>query len=411
VSDEVELISDGEGLAVVGDKRAVERFLRDRGLLAVSEMLGIGRLSGLVQGADVVVKGASELASSSGRWVKLTEKSAALVEEFGFMETSTPGVSHAMIGDPGSISKWLQVETGAGAILTNPALLAGALGMMSQVARQQEVREIKAYLARIDGKLDDVRRAQRNAILAKLDGVAESLREAMAIREHVGSVSAVTWSTVQNSSGSIAEVQSAALRSLGDLTDRLERAAKIGELAAAAREAQKDVAVWLTVLARCFELRESISILQLDYVAATEPHTLEATRSALVASKQERRELIVRHTGRLLAELDAAVGDANLDILLHLPSARAVVDAVNHVGTQVDDFAEPLGLDAAGIDARATRWRDAIRDGRHWKRAAKEAGPKVAAGAVVVGAGVLVVFPQTRGAALKVLSEAVKKLR
>ena len=53
------------------------------------------------------------LAENSGRWVKLTAESAEAVKKYGLMPTKTPGVSHAMIGEPGDIKQWLQVAQAA----------------------------------------------------------------------------------------------------------------------------------------------------------------------------------------------------------------------------------------------------------------------------------------------------------
>ena len=51
-------------------------------------------------------------------------------------------------------------------MLTNPAVLAGAAGIMAQFAMQQTMDEITDYLATIDEKLDDVLRAQKDAVLS-----------------------------------------------------------------------------------------------------------------------------------------------------------------------------------------------------------------------------------------------------
>ncbi|MGE3193844.1 MAG: hypothetical protein AB7K08_10290 [Microbacteriaceae bacterium] len=410
MSDEIELISDGDGLAVVGNKSAVERFLGERGLLALSEDLGLHKLGALAQAADSVVRGASDIAANSGRWLKLTKESAAVVKEFGLMDTKTAGISHAMIGDPGSISKWLQVDTSAGALLTNPALLAGAAGVMAQLARQAEIREIKAYLAKIDEKLDSVRRGQRDAQLAKMDGVVLAIKEAATIRDHGGHLE-TAWSKVQTASGSIAETQAYALRQIGGHAEKLEGKVKVGDIAKAVKAAEEDVAVWLAVLARCFELQEEIAVLELDRVLHAAPDVLDGHRLGLAAAQVERRDLILQQTARLMSRLDAAAGDANLNILLHLPAARAVVGAVNHLGSAVNDFHEPLGIEPDREPLEATRWRDAIRDSDQWRKAGKEAGPKVAAGAVIVGAGALFLIPQTRGVATKALSAAIRTLR
>src|SRR5690606_20376333 len=111
---------------------------------------------------------------------------------------------HAMFGQRGSIKKWLQVETpGVREALTNPAMLSGAAGIMAQLAMQQSMAEITAYLEVIDKKLDDVLRAQTNQVLARLDGVDLAVREAMTVRASVGRVSEVTWSKVESSAQTI----------------------------------------------------------------------------------------------------------------------------------------------------------------------------------------------------------------
>jgi hypothetical protein len=129
MDDEIELISDGDGLAVIGNPTAVERFLDSVGLLSLSKDLGLDRLGSVLNAGAGVAQTASEIAVNSGRYVRLTKESARLVDEFGLMSTKTPGVSHAMVGKPGSISRWLQIENGPGSFVTDPELLSGAAGI------------------------------------------------------------------------------------------------------------------------------------------------------------------------------------------------------------------------------------------------------------------------------------------
>jgi hypothetical protein len=82
--------------------------------------------------------------------VKLTEESAQAVKKFGLMDTKTPGVIHAMVGQPGDIKQWIQVVKAPGSMVTNPAMLAGAAGVMAQMAMQQQMDAIMDYLAAID---------------------------------------------------------------------------------------------------------------------------------------------------------------------------------------------------------------------------------------------------------------------
>lgn len=140
----------------------------------------------------------------------------------GLMPTKVEGVSHAMLGDPGRIGGWIQVEVGPSAIFGNPSLLLGVAGIMTQFARQQEVRELRNLLLKIDDKLDDVRRRQRDEVIAKMDRAATAIEEAMMIREYGGDCE-TAWAKVVDEPGTIAEVQANALRAIGALTTRLRR--------------------------------------------------------------------------------------------------------------------------------------------------------------------------------------------
>ena len=66
-----------------------------------------------------------------------------------------------MKGNGGQIRRIRRVREGLDRLLTNPAMLAGAAGIMAQLAMQQTMDEITDYLATIDEKLDDVLRAQK----------------------------------------------------------------------------------------------------------------------------------------------------------------------------------------------------------------------------------------------------------
>lgn len=390
MDDEIELISDGDGLAVIGNPTAVERFLDSFGLLSLSKDLGLDRPGSVLSSGAGVAQTASEIAINSGRYVRLTKESARLVDEFGLMTTGTPGVSHAMVGKPGSISRWLQIENGPGSFVTNPAFLSGAAGIMAQLARQHEMNEITRLLTTIDGKLDDVRRAQRDAVLAKMDGAASAIKEAMTIREHVGRVSEVAWSKVQATSVTIADTQAYALRQLDALAEKMESKTRVGDLAKTATQTEREVGVWLAVLARCFQLQDEIAVLELGRVLDTSPADLDGHRLALSVARQDRRRLILLKTGHLMDRMDAAAGVATSNVLLHATTSRAVVDSVNHVGIAVDDFHGPLGIESGRQALEATRWLAAARDPRQLKNAGAEAGRIASVGAVGVAALVAV---------------------
>lgn len=241
MSSEIHLINDGDGVAVIGEPGAVELFLASEGL--PSKALDKARFSSALTAGAGTAQAASTLAGQSGRWVKLTEQSAAAMKQAPLMKGSNPEVSRAVLTQNGKITGLLEIVKpgGAGSMLTNPAVLAGAAGIMAQVAMQQTMDEITDYLAVIDAKVDDVLRAQKDAVLADMIGVELLVEEAMTVREETGRVSEVTWSKVQGTAQTIARTQAYALRQIDALAQKLERGNKMGALAEASREAEAKV--------------------------------------------------------------------------------------------------------------------------------------------------------------------------
>ena len=237
------------------------------------------------------------------------------------------------------------MRTTPGSMVTNPAMLAGAAGIMAQIAMQQTMAEI-TDLATIDDKLDHVLRAQTNQVLARLDGVDLAVREAVSVREAVGRVSEVTWSKVQNSAQTIHETQGYALRQLGDLADKIEEKNKIEDLAETAKEAEAEVQKWLVVLARCFELHDAVGVLELDRVLDASPDDLDRHRLGLKSARRDRLELISDRTEHLLGRMNAAVGVANSKVLFNPKQSPAVVKSSNHVAAGVHEFHELLGIES-----------------------------------------------------------------
>jgi hypothetical protein len=362
VDDEIQLISDGDGLAVIGDPAAVERFLVSEGLS--SKDLGLPRLGAVLNTGAAVAQAGSEIAANSGRWVKVTKESAQALKKYPLMKGSRPGVSRAVLTSNGKSKGFLEVVRTPGSLLANPAILAGAAGLMAQLAMQQAMDEITDYLASIDEKVDDVLRAQEDAVLAGMIGVGFDIEEAMTIREHAGRVSEVTWSKVQGTSATIARTQAYALRQLDALADKMERKTKIGDLAKVAKEAESKVQGWLVVLARCFQLQDAIAVLELDRVLDAAPDDLDGHRLGLRASRQKRLDTISRSIEGLMARMDAAAGTANTKVLLHPTASPAVVRSREHVASVVDDFHGRLGIESGRQSLEARQWVDAASEVR-----------------------------------------------
>ncbi len=360
--DEIQLVSDGDGLAVFGEPSAVERFVNSVGLPSKELVVeGLSSNAGVAAGAT---QAAAEIASNYGRWVKLTEESVQKINQHGLMKGSASRVQRGVVqAKDGQIKGIIEFTRGG---LTNPALLSGAAGVMAQLAMKQTMDEITDYLATIDKKLDDVLRAQKDAVLADMIGVDLVIDEAMTIRSEVGRVSDVTWSKVQATSATIARTQAYALRQLDAMAGKLERETSVGDLAKASKEAEAHVRDWLAVLARCFQLLDAIAILELDRVLDSSPDELDRHRLGLKSARANRRELIARSTENLITRIDAAARTANAKVLMHPSASKTVVRAGNQVGVAVTGFEELLGIESG---------RQAL-DSRRWSEAAVEARDK-----------------------------------
>jgi hypothetical protein len=386
MGDEVQLISDGDGLAVIGPQNAVAKYLKSAGQWASSQELDLRRLKPLLGvGADIAQE-ASEIAASSGRWIKLTEESARLVQENGLMPSKTPGQSHLMVGVPGRVQNWLQTEQDLGPLLTNPAALSGLGGIMAQAAMRQTMAEITDYLAKIDQKVDDLLRKVDDTVVAQMVGAGHAIERALTIRDETGGVNETLWSTVDQAHQTIGATQTYALNQLDAIAEKLE-STKVGRLAKTAEQAEHEVPKWLAVLARCFQLQDAIDVIELDRVLAESQEGLAAYRRGLKKAQQERRELIAGHTADLLGRMEVAVGTANAKMVWNRTKSLEVVESANDLATGIHDFhgllrieSEPQSWDARQLGRGADIGSQAI-------QVAKDKGPIVVTAASVGLAG------------------------
>ena len=81
VSNEIQLISDGDGLAVIGDPAAVERYLVEEGLMQTS--VPLPKVTELFRHVSTGTQDVAGIQQHSGRWIKMTKESAQLVSKKG----------------------------------------------------------------------------------------------------------------------------------------------------------------------------------------------------------------------------------------------------------------------------------------------------------------------------------------
>ncbi|SDT34594.1 hypothetical protein SAMN04488543_3861 [Friedmanniella luteola] len=360
MGSEIEMVSDGDGVAIIGNTSDVERFFLHSGLDKVpSKDLDLHKLWSASGTAGAAVQIGADLAANSGRWVKLTAESAEAVRRYGLMATKTPGVSHAMIGQPGDVKQWLQIAQAPSMLLSGPFALTALSTMMQQRAMQQQMDEIVEYLELINEKVDDILRGQKDAVLADMIGVDLTIEDALIVRDEVGRVSEVTWSKVQATSQTIARTQAYVLRELDAIAEKLHKKADLGDIARATREAEPKVREWLAVLARTFQLQDGVSVLELDRVLDSSPEELESHRLGLAKARQKRLERIGRSTAALLTQMDETVQRANARVLLNPFDSPAAVKSSNQVAAEVHSLRGRLGIEDDNNAADAKGWGQA----------------------------------------------------
>jgi len=390
MGNEIELVTDGDGLAVIGDSSDVERFLLDQGLSrAPSKELDVRRLSSFAGTGGTALRVGSEVAANSGRWVKLTAESAQAVKQYGLMATKTPGVSHAMIGKPGEVKQWLQIAQAPTALLSGPMALSALSAMMQQQAMQQQMDQIVEYLQEINAKVDNILRNQKDAVLAKIIAADLLIEEALTVRNQVGRVSEITWSKIQSSTSVLVETQAYAIRQLDGIAGMLEtQGNNPGKIAKATKEAEPAVREWLAVIARCFHLQDGMAMLELDRVLDSAPQDLDSHRLGLAKARQKRLDLISSSTARLLTQMNETIRSANSKVLLNPRDAPAAVRSSKEIATDVVTFRDRFGIESADATTDAKRWSQAASEVVDKALATGSNGATAAKGKVAQLAGV-----------------------
>jgi hypothetical protein len=385
MANEIELVSDGDGLVVLGASVDVERFLHSTGLDQTPQRnINVHHLSSLLGMGGAAMQVGANLAENSGRWVKLTAESAKAVKEFGLMPTTTQGVSHAMIGNRGDIKQWIQIIHSPTALLSGPLALTALSTMMQQRAMQQQMDEIVEYLEEINEKVDDILRSQKDAVLADMIGVDLIIQDALTVRDHVGRVSEVTWSKVQATGMTLARTQAYALLQLDAIAEKVKKKADLGDIAKITRGAEPRIQEWLGVIARTVLLQDGFSILELDRVLDSTPDDLDSHRLGVSKSRQQRLELIARSTDRILSQMNETVERANGSVLFNPFDAPAAVKSSNQVAVSVLDFRGRVGLESDSESEVAKRWGRAVAEVRDKALASASEGASAAA---QIGAG------------------------
>lgn len=402
-TERVELVSDGENLLVIGqDRRSVEAFLQANGLLEKARELGRHQLVPALRSSADVLKTVSDAVAESSLWLKVTPESAEAIKEFGLTDSSVPGVAYAMAGTRGSIKEWVKVDTTSRAHVTNPGVLSGAAGVLSQAARQQEAAQLRELLESLDQKLDQVIRGQKDEILGDLAGIERQIRATRKRLDVEGEIDALTWATLFGTAIGLRQVQAKALLKLRGIADDLEGQKRFGDLSQRLHEARGEVQVWLSVVARCMTALDELAVLELDYCAVFAPHQLDARRATLESERQDDRIELDEGIAVLLQRMDEAAKTANQNKLFHRQGVPKALDSIETARNLVRRVYDALGVEVDWESVDPVQWRDALLQLQQWRNGLQEGG------SVAWEKSKPIVVPLAAGALITVMSAVVK---
>ncbi len=357
MSNEIELISDGDGLAVIGSPADVEDFLKS--LALTGRRVPAPSTKEKPDAASGAMASIADLKKSIGGWIKLTEETIKIVEDLGLLPSKASGISARILSKTESLKSWTQVAERASSVAANPAMLTGVAGVMAQTALQASLEEITEYLEKIDRKLDDVIRSQTNAILARVDGVRFAVNEANAIKDAVGKVSDVTWSKIQNSSTTLFETESYALRQIQDEAHRINLESQLADMYQAIKTVETNIPMWLTILANCASLYDSIAIIELDRIMDTNPEDLDNHRIGLKAARANRMGAIAQALEGMLGKVSESVERANAKVLFNPLQTPKTVESCRGIALAIIEVSSVFGLSTQEQSSEARKWVDA----------------------------------------------------
>ncbi|AKV55842.1 hypothetical protein BACT_0111 [Bifidobacterium actinocoloniiforme DSM 22766] len=365
MSQEIQIVSDGDSISAIGDAQAAKRFLASLGLKAEEFN---ARHSEALAAAGVTLQAGSTMAQECGRWAKITADSAQKIKEFGLMTSKRSGLQlgAVQVKERSGIKGLVEFEKGSFKRI-NPGTLAGLGTAMLQMEMELAMQEIQDYLATIDAKVDDVLRAQKDAVLSNMIGVEILVDDAMDEYRLTGHIYQVTWEKIQSSALIIAQTQAYALRQLEATAESVSAKQSSRDLLQSLKKGRVSTQEWLAVLARSVQLQDASAMLELDRVQTTAPDELDQHRLSLKSARGHRLDRIASIVDRLAASAKGAGDAANRQILLHPSNAPASVELANEIGARASEFSRTVELD---------RQVEAI-EARPWKDAAQEAGGKL----------------------------------
>lgn len=358
--ESIQVIDDGDSMAILGDLEAIDGFLQSHHLQSLAEPINPHTDRGYLSGMVAQVLGDRAL---SGKWVRQDGKVPKALSQYDLHRDQRTGLSAGtVLVKDGEEAQGGQRFLDGWKSALSPVMLTNIGALITQYELQQTMQAMVEYLRRIDKHVDDILRAQRDTVLTNMVGVNLVIEDALAARNQIGHVSQTIWDKVQATSLAIAQTQAYAIRQINVITEKIGDGSGVHDLGTDMGNYRDQINEWLAVLARSLQLQDAITILELDRVAQVEPDELDQHRQAVKTAREHRVRVISENADHLLKQLDQTAEKANKEVLLHPQQSPRIVDYCNLIKQDMAEFGQGIGLDRSSDPLTSRPWLDAARD-------------------------------------------------
>lgn len=358
--ESIQVIDDGDSMAILGDLEAIDGFLQSHHLQSLAEPINPHTDRGYLSGMVAQVLGDRAL---SGKWVRQDGKVPKALSQYDLHRDQRTGLSAGtVLVKDGEEAQGGQRFLDGWKSALSPVMLTNIGALITQYELQQTMQAMVEYLRRIHKHVDDILRAQRDTVLTNMVGVNLVIEDALAARNQIGHVSQTTWDKVQATSLAIAQTQAYAIRQINVITEKIGDGSGVHDLGTDMGNYRDQINEWLAVLARSLQLQDASTILELDRVAQVEPDELDQHRQAVKTAREHRVRVISENADHLLKQLDQTAEKANKEVLLHPQQSPRIVDYCNLIKQDMAEFGQGIGLDRSSDPLTSRPWLDAARD-------------------------------------------------
>lgn len=203
-------------------------------------------------------------------------------------------------------------------------------------------------------------------------GAAVEIDEATAIREATGMLSDTAWSKVSPCAQTTSRALAYALNKLKGLSDKTEHAKSIEDVKRAVEKLPDETRAWLDIIARSTQMRDRLSVIELERAYTELPEILEQHRVAIVTARKRRLTNVQNSIGAFRQSLEKAAQRLRDQKLLHPFIVDSSLETIDATTKELDVFAAQLDIEIS---------QKTIERARDWNELAGEAIVEIAGGA------------------------------